>query len=164
MFNATEYFRQIATQNKAIAHNDETNKAFFREFSSAKVLFDNSDFLAKMRDASDTVLVSQFNGEINYDQRIDSGNRTNVGAIFLLKRVSATYYNAIEDARVALIAIWEDIYAKMKHDIETNVICMRSPDVQTNPVGMIGDSYYGISVFISYDEYVNHRYDASKWN
>jgi len=55
MFDIISYFKNIATSHKKILHTEQ-KPAFFREFSSRKVILDNSDLLMNMRNSSDVVL------------------------------------------------------------------------------------------------------------
>ena len=162
MFNPTEYFKNIAIAHKQILHTDD-KPAFFREFSSSRVILDNSDLLQKMRTAADIVMVSQFNGNTNYNDGIDNNARTHIGSIFLIKKVKVTDYDAIEVSREELSVIWEDIYAKIKKDVRTNVLKIFNVSAQKTSIGAIADNYYGISVFFSYSEVICHKYSDDVW-
>jgi len=163
MFDIISYFKNIATSHKKILHTEQ-KPAFFREFSSRKVILDNSDLLMNMRNSSDVVLVAQFNGETNYADNIDNNTRTHIGSIFLIKKVKSTAYITIGEARTELTEVWDDIFAKIKNDIRKNQLPIFSPSAQTSSIGAIADNYYGISVFFSYSENINHKYSESVWN
>jgi len=162
-FDPVSYFKTIAEKHKSILHNDATNKAFFEEFSSTKILFDNADFLQQMRTASNTIMVVQFNGDINYAQGIDNNNRTFYGAIFLLKKIKINDFENIKKARTDLISIWDDIFAKIKNDISYASIVIRSPDAQISAIGMIADNYFGIAINLSYEQVICSFYNSDIW-
>ena len=164
-FDPLKYFKEVAVKHKQISHTDE-KPAFFREFGSANILFNNSDFLTKMRDCANTALVAQFNedGGINANN-IDNNSRTYDGAIYLIRKVDVTDYDGIESTRKDLILIWNDIYAKLSNDIRKEQF-HPSPsglNFKIYAIGMIADSFYGIAILMSYSEKYCVKYDASKW-
>jgi len=135
MFDPIEFYRQCAIHHKDILHTDE-KPAFFREFSSTKILFDNSDFIVRMRKAKKTILVAEFNGDSSIiSKNIDAKKREFYGAIFLLQKIKVTDYNAIETERKKLIKIWEDIDALTLHKIRENEIFIQDYSTKLTSIG-----------------------------
>jgi len=155
-----DYFKEIAIHHILLQHT-EAKPAFFREFSSSRILIDNSDFLLKMRKSGDNILVSIFNGEKRYAEDIDNNTRINTGSILLLKKVKDI--TGVDAAREELDGIWEDINAKIKQDIRTSAIQLFGYSAQAVPIGMIGDSYFGLAFFISYADVYCHFPNTARW-
>jgi hypothetical protein len=164
MFDPIAYFKTIAETHISIAHSS-SNLAFFREFDTNAILFDNSDFLTKMRKVAQTALVVQFNEDGTvHGNSIDNKFRNKTGAIFLIKKVKVTDYDSIETARKEMSAIWDDIYSKLQTDIRNRTITpLFDLDVSIRSVGMIGDSFYGLAVFMNYDEKYCIAFNSANW-
>lgn len=156
------YFKNIAITHKSILHTEE-QPAFFREYSSAKILLSNSDFLVKLRKAKEVVLISQFNGNIR-GSGIDNNTADESGSIFLLQRINVTDYAGIDSARINLMEIWNDILSKMKKDIREQNLLLFNFSWQVTPIGAIGDNYYGIAVIMSYKKKLCATYNSDRWN
>ncbi len=160
MFDPNNYFKNIAISHIDIKHTEE-KPAFFREYSSAKILINNSDLLEKMRYASNIILVSQFNGEKKFADTLDNNSKTYIGSVFLLKKIIKQV--DIDVIRNELSNVWEDIFARIKKEIRTGQLKIGEVEAQQTPVGAITDNYYGIAVFFSYTEINCHSYNKNKW-
>ena len=152
-WNPNSYFKEIAEKHKEIAHTED-KPAFFREHSASKLLFDNSDFLNKMRYVKDIALVSQFNGDgyltgPNDDQLY----MKNTGAIYIIKKV---FDGNIGAARNKAKEILKQIIAKMRSDKEAEISKVshffEMNNIQIVSVGMIADKFYGLAAFMTYAE------------
>jgi len=162
MFDPNEYFKQIAISHKDIAHTDE-EPAYFREYSSIKILFDNSDFLDKMRYAKRFALVSQFNKDGNYTGKTaDNKFRIYTGAIYLITRIID---KTIDEAFEATNSVLEDIIARMEYDMDNENIpfTFRLNEIAVHNIGEIADGYYGLTAFMSYLEPACTDYNPEKW-
>lgn len=157
-----EYFKKIAETHKEILHTIDY-PAYFREYSSSRLLINNSDFLTNLRNARDIILVSQFNGDMR-GNTIDNNSAHETGAIFLLKRVNIGNFEEIDQARDTLDQIWLDILAKIKKNIRESELLIFDFDWQKMPLGAIGDNYYGLAIMMSFDRIECANYDVSKWN
>lgn len=164
MFDINVYLKILAQMHVELQDTEE-KPAFFREFSTSKILFDNSDFLNKMRYAKETVMVSQFNGEgrisgPNEDSLADS----NSGAIYILTRANKSN---MDEAQLKCKTILKDMVARIVHDKEQNLIPENvNFDLagEFNNIGMIADSYYGVVLFLSYVDYsLCLQYNSDKW-
>jgi len=164
-FDPIAYFKTIAEKHILIQHNDATNLAFFREFDTSSMLFDNSDFLAKMRKVAKTALVVQFNEDGGVKgSSIDNKFRYKDGAVYLIKKVKVTDYNEIEAARKEMSSIWDDIYSKLQTDIRTfKIPQLFDLDVSIKSIGMLADSFYGIAIFMSYSENYCYKFKPDNW-
>jgi len=163
MFDPNEYFKKIAIEHKDIAHTEDA-PAFFREYSSIRILFDNSDFLDKMRYAKRFVLVSQFNkdGSIT-GKTADNKFRVYTGSIFLISRIiDKTIDKAFDDTNEVL----EDIISRIEFDMDNENIPLtfRLNDIAIHNIGEIADGYYGIMALLSYFEPTCTEFNAAKWN
>jgi hypothetical protein len=161
-FEPNDYFKKIAISHVDIAHTDD-KPAYFREFSSVKILFNNSDFLDKMRYAKRFALVSQFNKDGNYSgPNSDSLFRNYTGAIYLISRIiDKTIDQAFTDTNRVL----DDIIAKIGNDMDTEQIpfTFRLNEISVHSLGEIADGYYGLVAFLSYIEPSCNVFDAAKW-
>lgn len=164
--DVNDYFKQLAISHKDILHTEDA-PAYFREYSSAKILFGNSDFLTKMRYTKNIALISQFNKDGSYSGTDDDRFRkNNIGTIYLIKKVKA---NEVDDAFDSTYAVWQDIYTKMVKDEGDEVfgaINFKFRESYVHSLGMIADGFYGIAVFINYDDFQDGScliYDAEKW-
>jgi len=164
-FDPILYFKTIAEKHNLIKHSDESNLAFFREFDTSSIIFENSDFLTKMRKVAQTALVVQFNEDGGVKgNSIDNKFRYKTGAIFLIKKVKVTDFNSIESTRKEMSSIWDDIYTKLQIDIRNRIIPpLFDLDVSIKSVGMIADSYYGLAVFMNYSEKYCVKYNPNNW-
>ena len=163
MFEPISFYKECAIHHKEILHTEE-KPAFFREFSTAKILFDNSDFLVRMRKANETILVAEFNGDgAIISKNLDQKAREYYGAVFLLEKVKVTDYDGIEAARKKLIEIWEDIDALTISKIRKGEIIAFDYRTKITSIGQIADSYYGISIFVSYTQGYCPKYNPEKW-
>jgi len=164
-WDANEYFKtEIAEKHKDIAHTEEA-PAFFREYSTSKILFDNSDFLSKLRYAKNIALISQFNGEgLLTGANDDSLFYKNTGVIYILKKV---FDGNIGAARDKTKEIFKQIIAKMRLDMNPEI--RKVPhffelnNIQIVPVGMIADKYYGLAAFMTFAEPECTEIDADVW-
>jgi hypothetical protein len=165
MFDIITYFKNIAQKHYLITHNEQNNPAFFREFDTSSILFENSDFLVKMRKVAKTAMVVQFNEDGGVrGSSIDNKFRYKTGAVFLIKKVKVADYNEIENVRKEMSSIWDDIYTKLQMDIRTGAIPPPFDlDVSIKSVGMIGDSYYGLAIFMNYSEKYCVKFNPNNW-
>lgn len=164
-----EYFKGLAISHKDIKHT-ENKPAYFREYSSANILFGISDFFPKMGIAGSVSLVSQFNKDGNYEgSNDDSLKKVNTGTIYIIKKVKS---NNIDGAFNDTYAIWQDIFTKIKKDEAEGVfnVCevnFKFGDSRVFALGMIADGYYGIAVFINIMDPSDGsvlEYDPDKWS
>jgi len=164
-WNVNNYLKGLAISHVDLQHTPE-KPAFFREYSTSGILFDNSDFLNKMRYANRIALVSQFNedGGIN-GVNADSHSAVNTGAIYI---ISKTIDKDIEQARQKSKEVLIDIISKIIYDSENNIIPseiqfdIKSIDINT--IGMIADTYFGISAFMKYTDFsLCFNYKPDKW-
>ncbi len=162
IFEPNKYFKQIAISHVDIADTEE-KPAYFREYSSIQILFNNSDFLDKMRYAKRFALVSQWNmdGNINgpnADQKI----RTHTGSIYLISRLIT---KDIDQAYKDTNSVLEEILAKMEEDQTEGKIpfTFNLNDIPIFSLGEIADGYYGHIALMSYKESACKAVDPKKW-
>lgn len=162
IFDPNAYFKQIAISNKEIMHTDE-KPAYFREYSLINILFNNSDFLDKMRYAARYALVSQWNQDGNYGgPNTDNKLRTQTGAIYLISRIIT---KTIDQAYKETSATLDDIIAKIEKDQDEGnfPLTLKTNEIAITSLGQIADGYYGLGAFMSYQESACTVYDANKW-
>lgn len=162
IFNPNSYFKQLAIEHVDIKHTDE-KPAYFREYSSMRILFNNSDFLDQMRYANRTALVSQFNGDGGISGKPDSKVQTYTGSIYIITRI----IDKDKDEAFALTTkILQDIFARMQEDLDNMIIpiTMSLNDIKIISLDEIGDGYYGHTAMMAYKESAECiAYDSNKW-
>ncbi|NHZ84402.1 MAG: hypothetical protein GWP19_00795 [Planctomycetia bacterium] len=161
-FDPNAYFKEVAISNKEIKHTDKT-PAFFREYSLINILFNNSDFLDKMRYAGRYVLVSQWNRDGGYaGPNIDNKRRIYTGAIYLISRIID---KTIDQAYSETSRTIDDIISKIEYDQDQGQfpLTMRTNEITITSLGQIADGYYGLAAFMSYFESACNVYDQKKW-
>jgi len=163
-FNPNEYFKSIAISHKEIQHTTE-NPAFFREFSSSKILFDNSDFLDKLRYAKQTALVSQFNGDSNtFGRSSDNLSKEYMGVVFIISKITDKNIDAVILKTESII---EDIIAKIQYDSDNEILSpalsFKLTNIHASAVGIIANNYYGHAVFLNYTLPNCVAYNQDKW-
>ena len=162
-FDPNAYFKQLAIEHVDIKHTED-KPAFFREYSTLKILFNNSDFLDKMKLAKRTGLVSQFNedGSItgpNADNKI----RVFTGAIYIITRIIEKDKG---EAFIFTNIILKDIIARMQKDLDENniPITMKLNDIPIRSLDEVADGYYGHMAMLAYTESAEcYEYNADKW-
>lgn len=155
------YFENLAKSNTDFAHGQE-NKAFFREFSSARIMLD-SDFHNNLSFCGKNILISQFNDDSQLPPpQNDFPREQATGAIYILTRI---FDNDMEQARIKAIRLRDDIYAKIKKDTQENVFTkgLVFGQMSSQTIGRVADNFFGIVVFMSYNTRYSISYDALKW-
>lgn len=168
MFNANDYFKQLAIQHVELQHTEE-EPAFFREYSSAKILLHYSDFLDNMRYNKRNVLISQFNYESNIGgQNSDSKIDIPTGSIYVIRKKQHEEGNETGDEVLkATRQIIEDIVLRLQHDSEQGnfPVSIDMNNIRIVSMGEIADGYWGHTAFIQWLESFECKgYDETKWN
>ncbi len=161
-FNPNDYFKQLAIEHIDIQHTED-KPAYFREYSTVRILFNNSDFLDKMKYMKRTGLVSQFNNDGGTSGGHDSKNRIFTGAIYVITRI---INKSKDEAQAHCKQIMNDIFARMQHDMEgmTIPITTELNNIKYHSLDEIADGFYGLAGLISYQESAECIvYDSSKW-
>jgi hypothetical protein len=162
------YFKNIAENHKSIRHSEQL-PAYFREYSSSKIIFGMSDFLSKMGNAKDVILVSQFNNDGNYaGPNHDTWRKDITGTVYLLKRADS---DTIDQANSDVYSIWQDILAKMQVDNDDPDLPLGNGefnfrDFYVYTLGMVADSFFGIAIFMTYKDFSDGAclvYDSDQW-
>lgn len=155
------YFKDIAETHTDILHTEE-KPSFFREYSSARVLLDNT-FHANLRYAGDNVLVAQFNDDGQIPPPQDDFNRDRrSGSLFILSRIKDKDKEA---ARLKAIEIRNDILAKFYQDARTKLIPKQFVinDIGTTTIGQMADNFFGIMLTFSFSDKYLYAYNSEKW-
>jgi len=167
--NPNDYFKEIAIAHKDIAHTDEA-PAYFREYSSANILFGISDFINKLRYTKSTALISQFNKDGNYfGPNTDQFAKDNTGTIYIIKKVDS---KSIGIAYDETYEIWKDILTKIRKDEDEGLFLERKIDFRykqayVHSLGMIADGFFGIAIFLSCLDLQDGSplvYDPDRWS
>ncbi len=159
------YFELLATEHNKIYHTEDA-PAFFKEFSTSRIIFDNSDFLAKMRYVKDTALIAQWNEDGGWDgPNHDKRYRYYTGAVILLQRVRD---GDITGARSECNSIFEDIISRIEYDSEQGTIPQNVQfylnETTAHAIGMIADKYYGIMYMMRYRDFASCTpYNPDTW-
>jgi len=164
MFDPNQYFKQIAESHKEIQHT-ELAPAFFREYSSSKVLFDNSEFLSKMRYVKRIGIVSQFNNDSNFfGPHADAHFKSISGAVYVIMKVIDKDFQEVQNKTKEII---NDIFCKLENDSEQGLISqeinIKLNDISFHTLGLIADNYYGAVMFINFFQPFCQTYNPDKW-
>jgi hypothetical protein len=165
MFDINAYLKSLAESHADLLHT-ESHPAFFKEYSTNRILFDNSDFLNKLRYVKDNALVAQFNLEGGWDGPNQSQIHSfQSGAVFILSRLQPD--EDAEAARDRCHRIFKDIKARIAFDIDSEIIpptVSFDMNMRAHPVGMLADKFYGMMYLFSFDDYADClEYNAGKW-
>lgn len=155
------YFLEIATSHTDLAHC-QTTKAYFREFTSARILFD-SDFHKNLRFAANNLLISQFNNDSALPVPGNDFKRQHpTGSLYILSRI---INNDTESARQKTSEICNDILSKIDYDTRHGILPkdFMVKNYQVHTIGRMADNFFGIVLFIGYSENYSAPYNASKW-
>jgi len=165
MFDINAYLKSLAESHSDLLHTEEA-PSFFKESSTSRMLFNNSDFLNKLRYVKNNALVSQFNLEGGWDGPNQSQTHSfQTGSIFILSRLQPTD-NDVESARNRCHKIFKDIKARMEFDTDSGTIPETVNfdfNIRSYPLGMLGDNFYGMMYMIAFDDYndcVTHNPDV----
>ncbi len=165
MFDINQYFENIAVEHVDLQYTKE-HPAFFKEHSTNKILFNNSEFLSQMRYVKRNVLVSQFNNSGGWTGKNPGQmhSYTN-GAIFIISKCKEN--EPIDNIRKRCMNIFNDIMARIAHDTENGAIpenIVFDKEIRSVPTGLIADKYYGIMFLMSIDIYEQcTTYKPEKW-
>lgn len=166
LFDIVTYFKNIAISHVDLAHTDE-NPAFFREYSSARVVFETSDFFKDQASHGEKIMILQSNDDGGTTgPHADSNLMNRNFAVWLLTKVEHNNFTEVDTAKAELQELFDDIYTKIRKDRNEETIPrqLNKNNIQLNSIGPIGDSYYGKVAFFSItnEEYLV-SYNPEKW-
>jgi len=156
-----DYFKTLAEEHVDILHTDE-HKGYFRSYSSSFVLLDN-EFNKNLRVLENNVLISQFNQDAQLPTPMDDFARQNPnGTLYILSRIKDVNY---ENARLKAIELREDIIARLKYEMRNGALAkqFQITAINSQTIGRVADNFYGIALFIAYEEKYESNYDVDKW-
>jgi hypothetical protein len=158
-----DYFKTLAEEHVDILHSDaDDNKGYFRSYASATILLDN-EFHKNLRWVKQNCLISQFNDDGQIPVPSDDFPRQQPnGTLYILSRIIDG--NA-ESARLKAIEIRNDIYARLSFDSRNGLIekNFQVSAIQSTSIGRVADNFYGLAVFINYNNKFSVPYNVAKW-
>ncbi len=159
--NLNNYFKNIAVSHTEILHSEE-NKAFFREYASARIILD-TDFHKNLRNCGNNILISQFNDDSQLPvPSNDFGRESPSGTLYILSRI---FDNDMDAAKGKAKELRNDIYAKMKYDLQERVLpkSFLISNMSSQTIGRIADNFFGIAIHISFSDKYVAPYTQNKW-
>jgi len=159
-----DYFEDLATRLKAIAHNEADHRAFFVIESIDEMREVQENIRKNM--VTPALLLEEFEDDLN-DFNADNNREILQGAIAVVLRISAKDTPSIRDARKQARAIARKLVFKMKRDSVNGILSENNITSKLEskgfPVGPVADNCYGWRYDFTWSTSLNIADDPADW-